>query len=383
MTEDAGTDSTHADTPQSSAQQKERLAVEQDASWGGIIPITLLNALLNIVTLSLWRFWGRTRVRRYLWSTTRIGGLPLEYTGTGFELFRSFVFVMLAIILPIYAAIFAAQLLLPPEQFAIYFSLAYLPILLLFLWLFGAAVWIARRYRLSRTSWRGIRFAQIGSLSNYAWASIGYSLLSSITLGWFEPIKEMRLTRMLWRDTYFGDTAFSVPESEDGLSRGLYGRYALYWFSFILAYAVFIAVLFAIMFRFTDGGEVEPEMSVEMIIGVYLALIPMLAIIGLFSIPYQAALIRRKAEIVSFQDVSFSIKARSLSFGWIAVGNFLIILLSLGLATPIAQMRLWRYIFRRLEINGQVDLDRIAQNPQRGPGSGEGLADAFDIGNVI
>lgn len=359
------------------------ISVEQSAKWRGILPIALLNAALNVITLTLWRFWGRTRVRRYLWSTTKLNGLPLEYTGTGFELFRSFLFVMFAIILPIYAVTLAGQLLLPPERFMIYFGLAYFPLLLGFYWLLGAAVWIARRYRLSRTSWRGIRFAQIGSISGYAWASIGYGLLTSITLGWFEPAREMRLTRRLWTETWYGDQTFSAEQENSGLAASLWWPYALFWFSGLIGYGVFIAVYMALIMPLVETGSTEMEMSFRIIASIYAAMFAGLAVVGLFAMPYQAALLRRKAEIVSLGGLNFRIRSGTFSLAWIHIVNTVIIVLTLGFGVPIAQMRLWRYIFSRLEIEGEIALDSIAQNPVKGPGSGEGLADAFDIGNVI
>jgi hypothetical protein len=55
----------------------------------------------------------------------------------------------------------------------------------------------------------------------------------------------------------------------------------------------------------------------------------------------------------------------------------------LGFGLPVAQLRLWRYIFKRLEAEGEIDIEAVRQNADRGPKAGEGLADAFDIGNVI
>lgn len=359
--------------------------VLQSAKWREIMPITLLNAVLNILTLSLWRFWGRTRVRRYLWSTTQINSIPLEYTGTGFELFRSFLFVMLGFFLPLYLGFFAGQLLLPPEEFMLYLGLAYLPVLLLFTWLLGAATWIARRYRFSRTSWRGIRFVQTGSMSQFAWATIGYSLLSVITLGWFEPVKEMRLTKMLWRYTWFGDTKFNVPASNQNLAGSLFGPYAIYWFGGIIAYIVFAVVYVSLLMPLmqAEGGTAPAEITLRMMFSIYFAAFVGMLVWGLLGLPYQVALLRRKAAMVGLDDVRFRIHAGLLGYFWVVAGNTLIIVFSLGLALPIAQMRMWRYIFSKMEVLGELDLDAVHQNPNKGPGSGEGLADAFDIGNVI
>ncbi|MAK63587.1 MAG: hypothetical protein CMF75_02420 [Maricaulis sp.] len=371
-----------AEAPTGEDDARERLVFNQSATWGGILPITLLNALLNIITLTLWRFWGRTRVRRYLWSTTTVNGTPLEYTGSGWELFRSFIVVMLFVLLPIYAVMFAGQLLLPPEQFMLYFGLAYIPIILLFSWLLGVAVWVARRYRLSRTTWRGIRLGQSGSANRYAWASVGYSILTSLTLGWFAPAAEMRLTRMLWADTFYGDHRFSVPQGDEGLAGPTYGAFALAWIFGLLGYFAFIAVYMVLVWDTIEAGG-QPDFDIVLIVKIYAALLVYMIIVGIFSLPYAAALLRRKAQIVSFEGVRFTIRANTFSLGWVYALNFVIIAGTLGLGLPIAQMRLWRYIFKRLEAEGEIDIASIRQNADKGPKSGEGLADAFDIGNVI
>ena len=57
---------------------------------GALARIAVTNALLTMPTLGIYRFWGKTRVRRYLWSRVGFLGDPLEYTGTGRELFLGF-----------------------------------------------------------------------------------------------------------------------------------------------------------------------------------------------------------------------------------------------------------------------------------------------------
>lgn len=371
-----------ADPDPAGDDPREPLVFAQTATWGGILPITLLNAVLNIITVTLWRFWGRTRVRRYLWSTTTVNGTPLEYTGSGFELFRSFIFVMLAIFLPIYAVMFAGQLLLPPDQFMIVFGLAYIPILLLFSWLLGVAVWVARRYRLSRTRWRGIRLGQTGSANGYAWASIGYSILTSLTLGWYAPAAEMRLTRRLWNETFFGDRRFTVDHPDEGLAGPLYPSFAIAWIAGVIGYFIFIGLYMALIIDDIEAGT-TPVMDVMFLLKVYGAAAVYGIFVGIASLAYAAATFRRKAEVLTFEGVRFKLNVHMLSLAWIYIVNFLIVVFTLGFGLPIAQMRLWRYLLSRLEADGEIDIAAIRQNADKGPKSGEGLADAFDIGNVI
>src|SRR6476646_8951614 len=107
------------------------------------------NALLA-VTLDIYRFWFATDVRRYLWSNTEVAGETLEYTGTPTELLIGFL-IALAVLVPLYLAFaLAAFTLGPVGQFISSLSFP----LLLFLGQF--AVYRARRYRLTRTIYRGV-----------------------------------------------------------------------------------------------------------------------------------------------------------------------------------------------------------------------------------
>src|SRR5687768_1018260 len=67
----------------------------------GLVSLSIVNFLLTIITLSIYRFWAKTNVRRHIWSCVHINGEPLEYTGTGKELFLGALVVFLLLILPL------------------------------------------------------------------------------------------------------------------------------------------------------------------------------------------------------------------------------------------------------------------------------------------
>ena len=122
-------------------------------------------AALELVTLGFYRFWLATDIRRHLWSNTLIDGDAAEYTGRARELLMGFLIAM-AIIVPIYLAYFIAGL--EAERIKAFASFP----LFLFFYVFGQfAIYRARRYRLTRTVWRGVRFWMSGS----GWAYAGWS----------------------------------------------------------------------------------------------------------------------------------------------------------------------------------------------------------------
>ena len=84
----------------------------------GLIGLSIVNFLLRIVTLGIYHFWGKTEVRRRIWSAVRLNGEPLEYTGTGKELFLGFLVVLAVVFLPITLGVFAVTVVFGPNSLA-------------------------------------------------------------------------------------------------------------------------------------------------------------------------------------------------------------------------------------------------------------------------
>lgn len=161
--------------------------------------VAVQGALLEFVTFGFYRFWLATKLRRHLWSSTLIEGEPFEYTGTVRELFIGFLFAI-AILVPIYFAYFLLGVEAERQK-----ALASTP-LFLFLYAFGQfAIYRARRYRLTRTVWRGIRFWMDGSGFGYAWRACLWGALVFLTFGLALPWREAALERYKMQHTYYGD----------------------------------------------------------------------------------------------------------------------------------------------------------------------------------
>jgi uncharacterized membrane protein YjgN (DUF898 family) len=156
-------------------------------------------AMLELVTFGFYRFWLVTDIRRHLWSNTAIDGDAAEYTGRGKELLVGFLFA-LAILVPIYLAYFLVGI-----EFERWQGFASTPLFISF-YAFGQfAIFRARRYRLTRTVWRGVRFWMDGSGWVYSFRAMLWGLLVFLTLGLALPWREASLERYKMQHTYFGD----------------------------------------------------------------------------------------------------------------------------------------------------------------------------------
>ncbi len=168
--------------------------------------------MLELVTFGFYRFWLATDIRRHLWSHTSIEGDAPEYTGRARELLIGFLFA-LAILVPIYVAYFIFGI--EAERYKAFASFP----LLLFFYLFGHfAIYRARRYRLTRTVWRGVRFWMDGSGWAYAMRAAGWTFLTSITLGAALPWREAALERYKMQHCHYGD----LPGSFEGRGNGIF-----------------------------------------------------------------------------------------------------------------------------------------------------------------
>ena len=61
------TDETLPPSVDAATAEAEPLALAHTINGASLAGITFKNALLTILTLGIWSFWAKTRVRRYLW----------------------------------------------------------------------------------------------------------------------------------------------------------------------------------------------------------------------------------------------------------------------------------------------------------------------------
>lgn len=193
---------------------------------------------LEFVTLGFYRFWLATDIRRHLWSNTEIDGDAAEYTGRAKELLIGFL-VALAILVPVYLAYFLVGL--EAERVKAFASIP----LFAFFYVFGQfAIYRARRYRLTRTVWRGVRFWMSGSGWRYALQSSLWALFVIVTLGLALPWREAALERYKMRHSYYGD----LQGSFEGRGWEFFKR--TWWLLLLLAILIgpmFLPSLWAVM----------------------------------------------------------------------------------------------------------------------------------------
>lgn len=82
----------------------------------------------------------------------------------------------------------------------------------------------------------------------------------------------------------------------------------------------------------------------------------------------------------TLDKLSFTSSLRARDFAWLYFSNIVAIMLTFGLATPWAQIRMARYRASKLQIVGDVDFDQfVGDKKAEVKATGEEIADMFDV----
>lgn len=375
-------------------------------------------ALLELVTFGFYRFWLTTDIRRHLWSRTEIDGDALEYTGRGKELLYGFLIAM-AVLAPVFFAYFLIGL-----EFERYKAFASLPLYAL-LFVFGQfAAYRARRYRLTRTVWRGVRFWMTGSGWSYAWRSIVWGSLLVPSLGFAYPWRMAALERYKLRHTHYGN----LPGRFEATGWQLFKQVWWVWLLGLLPPLLLLTgIVAAIVSKVVGvGHQQSAAMPNPGLVAAGFAIL--LGVLGLFALPFLHAIRRAKewkwwAEGIRFGDVAAGCRlgAGSLigiywkligiallvlvgyaaiaggataAIGWKAMlghlaawgfgahaAMYLLALVAFGvLARIYALQRVWRRVIESCAVVNIAGAADVAAEGDNVSGFGEGLADGLDFG---
>jgi uncharacterized membrane protein YjgN (DUF898 family) len=381
-------------------------------------------AVLLMCTLGIYRFWLTTDIRRFLWANTELAGESFEYTGTARELLLGFL-IAIAILVPLYAAFFLLALGIG--------ELASLIGLLALTLLGQYALYRARRYRLTRTVYRGVRFHQSGSAWRYAVCALLWWTLIALTVGLAYPFAQSRLERFKMRNTFFGN----LPGRFEGSGVRLLLRGFVLW---VLAIVPLVGGLFAMLFAINWGAlanasardDLSNWLEVSGLAGavVYagLATLWLLLSFALLYPIFQAMVLRWWASGLRFGEVVmtsrlrtaqvYGVYARFLLYAFLftlAAGMIVtpaafvlqrltdgldsmakeIITTVAGLAAYVAialgystiyqatvRLGLWRCVLESLDVSNLAVLEHVSAAGQPASPVGEGLADALSVGGI-
>ena len=344
-----------------------------EGTWQEFAPIAFTNLLLTIVTLGIYRFWATARERRYLWSRSRFIDERLEWSGTGMELFISFVLVMVLFLLPFFIITNVAQAMMLRGQEAVGIAITLFSFLFIF-YLGGVARFRALRYRLSRTRWHGIR----GGSDNQGWL-FGLSYMWKNAVGWLPgglliPWSMVSLWNERWSKMSFGPFDFEANAD----AGPVFARFLLFYLSPFILFLAAIPLAFAGIA--TDLESIEPGAGfiLAMIASIFLFYFGL----GLIAVAFYAKFYRVAVGSTRLKRLQFRFGASTMDWIKLLLGDVLLVVFTLGIGWIFLSYRHWKFFIQHMEASGEVRLDELTQSTTRTAGHGEGLLDAFDVGAI-
>jgi uncharacterized membrane protein YjgN (DUF898 family) len=342
-------------------------------------------AALEFVTLGFYRFWLVTDIRRHLWSNTQIDGDAAEYTGRGKELLIGFLFA-LAILVPIYLLYFIAGL--EAEHYQTFASFP----LIAFFYLFGQfAIYRARRYRLTRTVWRGVRFWMDGSGWSYAGRATLWGLLTVLTLGLALPWREAALERYKMQHTWYGD----LQGSFEGRGSQFFKQGCWLWLLAPVAIVVFpLAPFFYAEFKAVQwrwwlsgirfgGVQLESTLRRGALLDLYWKVIGwallLSTVFGLYV--FGCTMVVASVSGATFeQSIGPSGVSQSIPVLILTAIGYLALALALGVVTRLYLMRdLWVRVLASTTVRNIAAAANVSSIGTSAGALGEGFADGLDV----
>lgn len=293
--------------------------------------IQVTNLLLTILTLGLYYPWARAATLHYTYQETELAGSRFIFHGTGKEMFSGFIKVFLAFIATAVMFYFALdsfvaetfgklfgklELTLYQIFYAIYFTSISFGVLIAPLVIHGSM-----KYRLSRTSWRGIHFGYRGTVGGIYKVYLLGVLFTVLTLG-------------------------------------------VYYFWFIVSlrkYVISNIRMGNLRFEYEGSGGDYFVIQLMGSFGMFFSL-------GIYYFWYRRDTLNFLVDnIVVYQNEKkcyFQSKASALSiFEWVII-NYVIILFTFGLAIPWAMLRTLQFYVNNIEIYGHFNADDIHQTEE-------------------
>lgn len=339
---------------------------------GSLFGIHVVNIFLTLLTMGVYFFWGKSRVRNYLYGQTEFSGDRFAYHGTGRELFIGF--LKAAVIFGAISALFQAGPLLPGG--IVVKIAAILTAYALLLTFIPVAMVGSRRYRFSRTSWRGIRFSFRGKMAEFIKLFIRGTFLTLFTAGIYYPFFLTKQYAFMANDSYFGNRQFSF----DGNGKDIFGVYLKAFAIWIIWSVVLGTALPLVLISAGVAGEAALASKKSAVIVAAGGVILMTGMIVLGLKTFLTA--KRQSYFWNHTTIDaarFHCTINFMPLLILTLTNFFILIFTLGFGWSWTAARKARFYMSNIRLEGAFDPRAIQQEAQSASPTGDALEGLLDV----
>lgn len=373
---------------------------------GEYFAIWLVNALLTALTLGIYSAWATVRRRRYFYGNTELDGDRFDYHAQPLQILKGRLLVIGGII------VFYILLAITPllGLLALLVLLALLPWIVIRSW----------RYNAIMSSYRGVRFNYVCRTGRAYWALLFCPLLLIIGLyvgliillgigsglGSINAIAFMLVLTLilavpafaavngiisaLQHDLYVNNLFFGRTPFIAELKKSAFIKFALIglliFLPFMLVALVCIGSFFFTLYQMVLMGLLTNEAIDVLVLDNISSLLLMMVVLligALVASSYQVVAQRNylfnQARLNG--DIKLHSSMKTLPYMGLLITNTLITLFSLGLATPVAEVRHSRYLAACTAVEGDLALlDITAHQESANSAVAEEALQALDLG---
>jgi len=295
--------------------------------------IIIVNWFLTLITFSLYYPWAKAKQLQYTYGATAFENEHFTFHGTGKEMFKGYIKALLIFGL-IFGLFFFFFYLKMPVIGLIVFYLSFFLITPL-------AIHGSYRYRMSRLSWRGIRFGYRGNRNELIGKFFKWIFFTLITLGIYGAWYVINLRNYVFSHIRLGDV--KMKYKGDG-----FDFFALNLKGYILT----------------------------------------ILTLGIYSFWWQKELFEYQINNLSLHKGDDKIVMQSTATGGdffkLLVVNLLIIVFTLGLGYAWVVTRTMDFTVSKIQIAGDINLDSIQQTEESyRDATGEDMSDFLDIDFIL
>ena len=298
-----------------------------------LFAVMIVNWLLTAVTLGIYHPWAKAKQLQYFYKETSLNNERFTFHGTGKEMFRGFIiaFVFFAMLFSIAFGLIALKMQ-GLGIIVLYAGLiAVLPI----------AIHGSYKYRMSRTSWRGIRFGYRGDRKELTINFFKWIGLTLITIGIYSSWMTINLRKYLVSNVRFGEAEFDYQ-----------GDGGEYFWLFIKGYLLTLITFGIYIFWWQKD---------------------------IFDYYINNLSLHKNEEKIEFESTVTAGGIFELT-----IINVLLIVFTLGLGSAWAETRTMKFLLSNIHLEGDLDLDNIKQTEaDYKDATGEDLGDILDMDFVM
>jgi uncharacterized membrane protein YjgN (DUF898 family) len=340
---------------------EERHQMQFTGTTGEFFGIWIVNVVLTILTLGIYSAWAKVRTERYFYSNTKLAGTPFEFLANPIQILKGRLIA--------YAIVILLSVAVQLQLFYIFIPV-YLALAIGFPWL----IYLSLRFRARYSAWRGLKFRFVDGVFESYVNFMFKPLLAGITMYLLVPWVKLSQHEYIGNGHRFGGKRFNF--------QGELGKYYTPFFIALgigfVGFMLFMAGIIgsAVMQGISGDAGASEQMPLIMIPFIILLYVMMFGLTFYLQTKY-LNLFWNGLCLGAHKFVS-TLAVRTMI--WLYFSNGVAILLSLGLATPWAMIRMARYRANSFVFVSAGGMDEFTAEFETGRDStGAELADALDL----